>query len=120
MIETIKLAVPFPPSSNMAYPTVKRGKKLMRVKSDRYKEWLRKCPELDIKLTGEFTISYHMYFPDNIVRDGQSYMKLPLDYLVKQGVLEEDNRFIVRGEQWIDCGNDKENPRIEINIRRIR
>lgn len=118
MTDTLTLSLPFPPSSNMAYPTVKRGNKIVRVKSERLNEWIKKCPELDVVFDGECTVSYRMYFPDDRVRDGQSYMKVSLDYLVKQGVLKDDNRFIVRGEQWVDCGNDKENPRVEIVIRR--
>lgn len=60
-----------------------------------------------------------MFFPDNRVRDGQNYMKPVLDWIVTQGIIEDDNRRIVKGEQWIDCGIDKDNPRIEIYIKEL-
>lgn len=107
------IVLPFPPSSNMAYPTGRNGR---RFKSKRLTQWLKKCPEINESFEGERKIIYKMYFPDNRIRDGQSYIKAPLDYIVKQGVLKDDNRFIVRSEEWIDCGNDKENPRIEIYV----
>ena len=118
----LKFVLPFPPSSNMAYPTVKRGKKLVRITSERMKEWLKFAPRLeeypDIK-TPVF-VKYKMFFPDDRVRDGQSYLKPTLDYIVKQKVLEDDNRRIVKGEMWWDGGIDRENPRIEIEIKTLK
>ena len=120
-MDTVKIVVPFPPSSNTAYPTVVKGKKVFRVKSAKLKAWIKDAPDLhDIRVHGKCTISYLIFFPDNRVRDGQNFMKVPLDYLVSEGVIEDDNRNIVKGEQWYDGGNDKESPRIEITIREIK
>jgi len=121
-MDSFKLTLPFPPSSNMAYPTGRNGR---RFKSKRFKEWLKICPKLNSevldKASGKrYTVTYLIFFPDNRVRDGQSYLKLPLDYIVSQGVLEDDNRSIVCGERWFDGGNDKENPRIEIAIKEYK
>jgi len=113
----LKLCLPFCPSLNMAYPTTKTGR---RVKSKRFKDWLKECPDLSGSPSfKKCTVSYLFFFPDDRVRDGQSYMKLPLDYLVDQGILEDDNRRIVKGEQWFDGGIDRKNPRIEITIKEI-
>lgn len=118
-MEKIKFALPFPPSSNTAYPTIKRGNKTIRVKSKKLKDWIESCPELDIEIEGKVTVAYLMFFPDNRERDGQNYLKAPLDYIVSQGVIKDDNRFIVCGEKWFDGGNDKESPRVEITIKKI-
>lgn len=117
-MDSIKIVLPFCPSANMAYPTAKNGR---RIKSKRLKDWILSCPDLsDCPKFEKCTISYLMFFPDDRIRDGQSYLKLPLDYIVSQGILEDDNRRIVRGEQWFDGGNDKENPRIEITIKKVK
>lgn len=124
-MRTETIILPFPPSSNMAYPSVtvkpKKGKPFSRrVKSERAKEWEAGAPDYsDIEPFKKCTISYKIFFPNDRICDGQSYLKLPLDYIVSQGIVEDDNRRIVKGEQWIDAGNDKENPRIEITIREI-
>lgn len=112
-----KIILPFPPASNNLFPT---GKNNRRFKSKRYKAWLAICPEItDIKFEGMVTVSYLIYFPNDRICDGQSYMKAPLDYIVAQGVLKDDNRRIVKGEQWMDGGIDKKNPRVEMMIRRF-
>ena len=101
----------------MAYPTGKNGK---RFKSKRMKDWEKSCPDLtEFPKFEKATVSYLIFFPDDRIRDGQSYQKAPLDYLVKQGIFKDDNRRIVKGEQWFDGGIDRENPRIEITIKAI-
>lgn len=117
-MESIKIILPFPPSCNHLFPTIVRRGKPIRVKSKKYKEWQNNCPDLHYKtLDKVYTISYLIFFPDNRRRDGQNYMKAPLDYIVSEGVLEEDDRRFVCGEQWFDGGTDVDNPRIEITIK---
>lgn len=115
------IAVPFPPSSNMCYPTITKGKKTIRVKSKRLKDWLLSCADhSNIEPFNKCFITYRIFFPDDAIRDGQSYMKPTLDYIVSQGILEDDNRRIVKGEMWIDCDIDRKNPRIEILIKEVK
>lgn len=116
----IKLILPFPPSINGLFANSKHNAK-QRFKSQKYKQWLSICPDLStFKAPEPCTISYVMYFPDDRPRDGQNYMKATLDFMVSQSVLTDDNRKIVKGEQWIDGGIDRGNPRIEITIREFR
>lgn len=117
-----KIILPFPPSSNTAYPTVRTGRSLRRIKSDALKKWQTKAqkalhgvPEIKDKVN----IIYLMYFPDNRQRDGQNYMKAPLDLLVQNKILQDDNRNYVAAEAWQDKGTNKENPRIEIIIKPV-
>lgn len=116
-MDGIKIALPFPPSVNTAYPTIVKGRKSIRVKSKKLKEWIKNAPIFDIAFTEPVVISYLIFFPDLRERDGQNYMKVPLDYLVSEGILEGDDRTKVKGEQWFDGGIDRENPRIEITIK---
>jgi len=118
-MDSFKIILPFPPSSNTAYPTVVKGRKPVRVKSSKLKKWIEEAPNYDERVKKKVAISYLIFFPDNRIRDGQNYMKVPLDYLVSQGVLTDDDRRYVKGEQWWDGGNDKENPRIEITIKEV-
>lgn len=117
-MDSIKIILPFPPSSNTAYPDNPNGKG--RIKSSKLRAWLAKAPSLkEFKMDGKCTISYKIFFPDDRIRDGQNFLKVPLDYMVEEGVIPDDNRRILKGEQWIDCGIDRENPRIEITIKEI-
>lgn len=118
-MDSIKIILPFPPSSNTAYPTVIKGGKPVRVKSAKLKKWLKSAPLLDEKTEGRVVISYRIFFPDDRVRDGQNFLKVPLDYLVDQGVINDDKRQILKGEQWMDGGIDRENPRVEIVINEV-
>ena len=116
-MDSIKIILPFPPSLNAAYSNVPG---VGRVKTKRYKEWLDKCPRLHDFAPGQVTISYEIYQPDKRVRDGNNLLKLVLDYLVSENVLEDDNMNIVVGEQWINRGIDVKNPRIEITIKEFK
>lgn len=120
-MNSVKIAVPFPPSSNMCYPTIGiGGKKTKRVKSKRLKDWLLTCGDFtECRKFEKCVVSYKMFFPDDRVRDGQSYLKPVLDWIVSQGIIEDDNRRIVKGEQWTDGGIDREKPRIEITIKEV-
>lgn len=119
-MESFKITLPFPPSVNGMFAQNKKNAKL-RFKTKEYKAWLASCPELDdYKCDGQCTISYLIFFPDDRIRDGQNYMKAPLDYLCAQGVIEDDNRRIVKGEQWIDGDIDRDNPRIVITVRKMK
>ena len=113
----IKIVLPFPPSVNTAYPTIIKGRKPVRIKSEKLKAWIKSCGEIDIKLPEPCRISYVLYFPDDRPRDGQNYIKVVLDFLVSSGALSDDNRKVVTGEQWTDGGIDRERPRIEIYIK---
>ena len=112
----MKITLPFPPSSNTAYPTARNGR---RIKSAKLKEWITSAPKIDIKAPGFVRIEYLLFFPDDRVRDGQNFLKVPLDYIVSEGVLKDDNRRILKGESWLDGGIDRENPRIELTIKSI-
>jgi Holliday junction resolvase RusA-like endonuclease len=116
-MESIKIILPFPPSLNAAYANVQG---VGRVKTKRYKEWLESCPALYDQHKGQCTISYRIYVPDKRKRDGNNLLKVVLDYLVSQKVIEEDNMDIVVGEQWIKGGLDKLHPRIEITIKEFK
>lgn len=111
------IVLPFPPSLNAAYSNVP---KIGRVKTKRYKDWLNKAPPLDERVNGKCTISYEIYQPDARSRDGNNLLKVVLDYIVSQGVIEDDNMNIVIGEQWINRGIDRENPRIVATIKEVK
>ncbi len=114
MSEPIKIVLPFPPSVNGLYGG---GSGQKRFPSKKYKQWLHHCPTLEaINLKGPVKIYYTFYWPDKRIRDGQNYLKAPLDFLVNQGVLVDDNWNIVISETWDHIGIDKVNPRVVIEI----
>lgn len=109
-----KFTLPFPPSVNALYGG---GSGQKRFPSKKYKDWLKSCPELiSMALQGPLKINYIFSWPDLRVRDGQNYMKAPLDYLVNQNILQDDNWNIVTSETWSHSDIDRQNPRVEIEI----
>ena len=112
---TYTITLPLPPSVNSAYGG---GSGQKRFKNKFYKEWLLQCPKLDT-VVKEYPvhITYKFYWRSNRDADGQNYMKLTTDYLVKQGVLIDDCYRYVASEDWKHGGVDKHNPRVEIEIR---
>lgn len=119
-VKELKFSLPFPPSSNGCFKSFVKGKKILRAKTTRYNDWIKSSPDLSgmVMQTPVF-IKYTMYFPNDAIRDGQSYLKPMLDYIVKQEILDDDNRRIVKGETWWDGGIDRENPRIEVEMRTL-
>lgn len=110
----MKITLPFPPSVNGLYGG---GSAQKRFPSKKYKKWLSQCPTLSpAGLKGPVRLIYTFSWPDKRVRDGQNYMKAPLDFLVNQGVLVDDNWNIVVGETWSHTGLDRKNPRVDIEI----
>jgi len=109
-----KIILPFPPSVNSLYGG---GSGQKRFPSKRYKKWLALCPELIPHLIEDpITICYTFAWPDRRLRDGQNFMKAVTDYLVKQGVIMDDNYSIIVSETWKHIGVDKVNPRVEVEI----
>lgn len=109
----IKIILPFPPSVNALFGG---GSKQKRFPSKKYKAWVLSCNKLKKRNLSCVEIEYRLYFPDNRIRDSQNYLKAPVDFLVKEGVLIDDNWHVIQKETIISCGIDKENPRIEIYI----
>lgn len=107
------LALP-PTTNNLFINILKRG----RVISPTYRAWKAACPQFAGQMiVGPVTIEYVYTWPDKRKRDGQNYMKAPLDWLVSQGVLQDDNWELVVSEKWSHKGINKINPTVEITIR---
>ncbi len=110
----IKITLPFPPSTNSLFGG---GSNQQRFKSKGYKEWLAKCPRLRPEAICEpVYVAYVFYSKDNRARDCSNYLKAPEDYLVSQGVIQDDNWRIVSRISAEYAGIDKLNPRVEITI----
>ena len=97
--------VPTPPSTNSLYRNARgRG----RVKTERYLTWIAaavhsvKWP-LD-PIDGPVTLGFQV--PDDKRRDLDNFLKGPIDLLVSQGVLKDDNlvqRIVIERAARPDC-----------------
>lgn len=105
--------LPMPPSVNSLYGG---GSKQQRFKSKAYKAWLLKAPKLKYQMLSGVAIEYRFYFGSNRKCDCQNYIKAATDYLVAQGVVQDDAWQFIAQETLIPMGVDKLNPRIEIAI----
>ena len=88
MIYTITL--PFPPSVNALF---NGGSGQRRFPTNAYKEWQLKCPAIQNppRIGFPVALEYTMVMPDNRVRDVGNYEKAVTDWLVKSGVILDDN-----------------------------
>lgn len=111
----ITISLPFPPSVNGLF---NGGSNQQRFKSKKYKDWLLSCPRLPALHLDRVAITYRFFFPDNRVRDCQNFIKATTDYLVNSGLIVDDCwQCITGGEVLIPVGIDKQNPRVEVDIR---
>lgn len=62
------------------------------------------------------SVNMKLYRKDNIKRDLDNVATSVLDGLVRGEVIADDNYSIVKSLHIEDCGVDKNNPRVEIEI----
>lgn len=110
----LKFRLPFPPTVNSLFRNFARG----RVKTGRYKNWIKLAYEKFInqvygQISGRVAIKVLLFRPDQRKRDLDNYLKALLDFLVAQGVIEDDSvvQSIViawakekktEGESWVE------------------
>ena len=100
-MDSVSIALPFPPSINDAY-----AGKAKRYKSARYKDWIyeadfmlaqqKPLPHFDC----EVKVTIDLGRPDNRRRDVANYEKLITDKLVNAGVLKDDCLIIENTQRW--------------------
>lgn len=110
-----KIVLPFPPSVNSLFGG---GSKQKRFPSKQYKAWLKACPEVSPHFFDGVILFYTYFFPDNRARDTENYVKAVSDFLVKSQVIRDDCWQCVNAMQLLPGGIDKNNPRVEIIIKR--
>ena len=99
----LKIELPHPPSVNAAYINLKRGG---RAKSQVYKQWLKDAEAAlwGQKIThfdGWVRVVYTFRVPDNRKRDVANLEKCLSDFLVKMGILKDEN-IRCNSQQWAD------------------
>lgn len=115
MSETIKLTLPYPPSLNNLYATV-RGHRILSKRGRDYEEdVLNACFHARVKpFTKDVSISFKAYRPRKI-GDLDNLSKIIFDSLKGSAFL--DDKQIVEIHAY--RRDDKVNPRVEIEIREI-
>ena len=90
----------------------------------------KKAKDMEKNMAGEFStqrgehpainrpssVCMKLYRKDNIKRDLDNVATSVLDGLVRGNVITDDNYSIVKSLRIEDCGVDKNNPRVEIEI----
>lgn len=101
-----RIVLPFPPSVNGTFRK-HNGSHL----SEKYRQWrdlagMRLAVYGPLRITGQVALDIAYCAPDRRKRDIDNLLKAPLDLLVKQGVIEDDNNRVVREirARWVDEG----------------
>lgn len=113
--EEIKLILPYPPSVNSLYATF-RGRRITSEKGRRFKldvAILAKRQGAKI-LFGDLSVTFRVFRPKKI-GDLDNRLKISQDAL--KGICFEDDRQIIEIHAF--RFDDKENPRIEIDIKKV-
>lgn len=118
---TLSLTLPFPPSTNNLFMTIRAGKRTKRAPSPeaaayvgavrRAVEAMGVAPE---PLQCDLRVVVAAWFPDRRRRDLDNLLKAPLDGLVKSRFIGDDS--MVVDLRIYRAGYDKANPRLTIWI----
>lgn len=122
MTKELFIAIPVPITENHAF-FYRKG---MKILNKRGKEWMKNAEHLmqaAIKEQGWETVEnekvivdlWH-YWPDKRVRDCSNSLKLLCDSIQNAGVVNNDRWLLCRQQ---DFSVDRENPRLEMKIRRF-
>jgi Holliday junction resolvase RusA-like endonuclease len=119
----VQIELPFPPSSNTAYPTDRSGGRRLGKKGRAWKEEAAQL--LAIALRGytvpddrALIITMYAYLPDNRPRDLANHEKLPIDALCEHLHID-DNWQRVTGNAIYFGGIEPDNPRIVIELQQV-
>ncbi len=124
----IKITIPVNPRSKKNSQEIVFNKKTghrMVIQNKRYTEFEKECKKY-IPVLRELPINYpinlqcEFYVCDARKRDIANYLEAIQDILVKYGILEDDNYNIVSSLNGCSMQIDRNNPRIEIVISKIK
>ncbi len=109
------ITLPFPPSVNSLFGG---GSAQKRFPSKKYKEWQKLCEQVKTSRLEckRVAVTYTFFWPDARARDLTNYVKAPEDFLVKNGVISDDNWQIVERVTLLSGGINRECPRVEIRL----
>jgi Holliday junction resolvase RusA-like endonuclease len=119
----MQIELPFPPSSNTAYPTNRSGGRRLGKKGRAWKEEAAQLLAIALRVytvpdDKAIIITMYAYLPDNRPRDLANHEKLPIDALC--GHLHiDDNWQRVVGNAIYFGGIEPDNPRLVIELQQV-
>lgn len=123
----IKITLPVNPRSKKNSQEIvfnKRTGHRMVIQNKRYTEFEKECkkhlPKLSEPINYSINLQCNFYVCDARKRDIANYLEAIQDVLVKYGILEDDNYNIVSSLNNCSMEIDRDNPRIEIIIDKVK
>lgn len=104
----MKLNILYPPSVNTLFTNRRGSNGKKRIPTDRYRVW-RRAVDTEIMVQGrecfEGPVIVAMTFckPDRRKRDLDNLLKAPIDMLVRNGILADDDQIVRLSAAWGDC-----------------
>jgi crossover junction endodeoxyribonuclease RusA len=95
-----EVLLPVPPTANNLFPTVKKGRRFVRVPSKAYQKWKHEAARalglqniiISSPMRGSLVAEYRFSFKDKRRRDIANFEKAVTDYLNDIGVFEDDSQ----------------------------
>ncbi len=114
------ILLPVPPSKKNSRRWIHRGGRSYLIPSERYQAWentvyLVLCKIKPIEEVGEVCLRYWM--PNNIKKDLTNASEGVMDALVKHRIIKDDCWQIVPKITMTCLGINRENPRVEVEIK---
>lgn len=123
MAIVLYLILDVPPTINHAYINTRSGGKKLNSNALKYIEKAREITQREMEKQGwtmtekeKVVLDIYTYFPDNRVRDCHNGGKVLFDTL--EGLVYDNDRYIL--PRYIDTKVDKNNPRIELKIYKLK
>ena len=119
----MRLILPIPPSVNHSHKNIRRGNRLMRIRSEETQQYMDDAKWMAIDwrnrvkwrkpdAKSKIILRIWIYWADLRRRDADNLGKVLLDSLT--GVLYEDDRQVL--PRVMDMNVDRRNPRVEIEL----
>ena len=109
------------PSKKNSRQTIYNKGRCLSIPSKRYNEWHEdaswQLKEQKVKFYENAVAMRIVFFaPDNRNADLTNKAESVMDMLVDNGIIKDDNWFVIKSIGLIFAGIDKDNPRVEIEI----
>lgn len=109
------------PSKKNSLRRIQVKGRLITAPSIQYRDWeeenILNVRAMSIReLTPPYSIAYKVYAPDKRISDLTNKIEGINDCLVKAGVLQDDNWFLLNEMSMTFAGVDRSHPRIEVEI----
>lgn len=119
MSEWLEIALPYPPSVNHYWRHTRSGRHYISAEGKAFRAEVLKICRLFDPFVGAVKIKIEVFYPDNRERDPDNIQKALFDSLVSSGLIEDDNRKIIKDYRVISMDEIRKGGMLVVKIKSI-